>query len=387
MFTWHPPCGTCSRKAFWLKVPSLGRGGLARLACRCIDVNAMARLLYALFIILLVLSDVTAVMATRRKPKRRPIMSDDGGDRGATGPGPASSSSAAGTHPVDASQTEGYRYCNDTVSATGGSLAARSESLPVHGDLSGDRTPQTGSQTIVELTWQTAAARLTLQTDSPAMVEAAEWSAAVSQAPPPAQPSRSMAAEQVADRVAGLLLVLEGESSPSIAGTIESILQPLVAEYGDAVLYDLIGGIMQAMSRRGISEQRQRSMVAMLMFSLADPTAPLRMASASPGGHTLSPIWCQTPGLPSGCIRSGMTGASMSALSCPWLSSRWHRALCDTQFCRGSWCIHACFVHRCARCTEHAKYKRQPGMHRVCKERRCWFTCRCGIRDALCRTA
>ena len=209
-------------------------------------------------------------------------------------------------------------------------MAAGSESLPVHDDLSNHRTPPTGSQTIVELTWQTAAARLTLQTDSPAMVEAAEWSAAVSQAPPPAQQSRSMAAEQVADRVAGLLLVLEeGESSPSIAGTIEGILQPMVAEYGDAVLYDLIGGIMQAMSRRGISEQRQRSMVAMLMFSLADPTAPLRMASASPGGHTLSPIWCQTSGLPSGCIRSCMTGASMSAMSCPWLSSRWHRALCD----------------------------------------------------------
>ena len=73
-----PPCGTCSRKAFWLKVPSLGRGGLARLACRCIDLNAMARLFYALFVVLLVLSDVTTVMATRRKPKRRPIMSDDG---------------------------------------------------------------------------------------------------------------------------------------------------------------------------------------------------------------------------------------------------------------------------------------------------------------------
>ena len=42
-----------------------------------------------------------------------------------------------------------YRYCNDTVSATGGSLAAGSESLPMHGDLSGDRTPPTSSQTIV----------------------------------------------------------------------------------------------------------------------------------------------------------------------------------------------------------------------------------------------
>ena len=140
---------------------------------------------------------------------------------------------------------------------------------------------------------------------------------------------------------------------------------------------------MQAMSRRGISEQRQRSMVAMLMFSLADATAPLRMASASPGGHTLSPIWCQTSGLPSGCIRSCMTGASMSAMSCPWLSSRWHRALYDTQFCQGSWCIHACFVHRYTRCTEPAKYKHQQDMHRVCMERRCWFTSRCVMRDEL----
>ena len=56
------------------------------------------------------------------------------------------------------------------------------------------------------------------------MVEAAEWSAAVSQDPPPARPDRSMAAAQVADRVAGLLLVLESESSPAVANAIENVL-------------------------------------------------------------------------------------------------------------------------------------------------------------------
>ena len=236
-----PPCGTSSRKAFWLKVPNLGRGGLARLACWYIDSNAMARLAYLLLAVLLVLGDVPMMMATRRKPKRRPVVSDDGGDCGAADPGPAASSSSAGAaNPAAASQRAGYRYCNDTVYAAGDSAAAGSGSLPVSGPgHSGGHTPLPGSQTIVELTWQTAYARLTLQTDSPAMVEAAEWSAAVSQDPPPAQQDRSMAA--------------------------------VVTAYGDAVLCNLIEGIMQAMSRRGISEHRQRNMVATLMFSLAHP--------------------------------------------------------------------------------------------------------------------
>ena len=81
----------------------------------------------------------------------------------------------------------------------------------------------------------------------------------------------SLAAAQVADRVAGVLVVLESGSSPAMATDIENVLQPLVAAHGDAVLYDLIEGIMQAMSRRGISERRQRSMVAILLFFLADP--------------------------------------------------------------------------------------------------------------------
>ena len=247
---------------------------------------------------------------------------------------------------------------------------------------SSDRTPLPDSHTIVELTWQTADTRLTLQTDSPAMVEAAEWSEAVLRDPPPAQRDRSMAAAQVADRVAGLLLVLEGDSSPNVANTIEGILQPLVAAHGDAVLCELIGGIMQAMSRRGISEHRQRSMVAMLMFSLADPTAPLHMASASPGGHTLSPtLRSQTLCLPSGCIRSYMIGTSMPAMSCPWLSRRWHRALYDDGFCQGSWCIHACSVHRSTQFAGPAKYGRQQDMHRVCMMQRCQLASRCVLHD------
>ena len=211
----------------------------------------MARLTYLLLTVLLVLGAVPIVMATRRKPKRRPVESDDV------------------TNPDAASQRAGYLYCNDTVSAAGSSAAAGSGALPVGGSsCSGGPTTKQGTPTVVELTWQTADARLTLQTDSPAMVEAAEWSAAVSRDPPPARPDRSMAAAQVADRVAGLLLVLENEASPAVANAIENILQPLVTAHGDAVLCDLIEGIMQAMSRRGISEHRQRNMLHCLCFPL-----------------------------------------------------------------------------------------------------------------------
>ena len=90
--------------------------------------------------------------------------------------------------------------------------------------------------------------------------------------------------------MAGVLVVLESGSSPAIATDIENVLQPLVAAHENAVLYDLIEGIVQAMSRRGISEYRQRSMVAMLLFSLADPTTPIRLASARPGSLILSPL-------------------------------------------------------------------------------------------------
>ena len=333
----------------------------------------MARLTYLLIVVLLVLGAVPAVMATRRKPKRRPVEPDDGGDRGTAAPGAADA----------ASQNASYLYCNDTVTAAGSSTAAGSGALPAAGSgCSGGPATMQGASTVVELTWQTADTRLTLQTDSPAMVEAAEWSAAVSRDPPPAQQSRSMAAEQVADRVAGLLLVLEGETSPSVAGTIEGILQPLVVDYGDAVLYDLIGGIMQAMSRRGISEQRQHSMVAMLMFSLADPTAPLHMASTSHGGHTLSTtLRSQTLCLSSGCIRSHMIGTSTSAMSCPWLSSRWHRALYDEGFCQGRWCIRACSVHRSTQLAGPAKYGRQHDIHRVCVMQRCQLASRYVLRN------
>ena len=50
-----PPC---SLKAFWLKVPSLGREGLARIACRCSDLGAMARLAYVLITVLLLSGNV-----------------------------------------------------------------------------------------------------------------------------------------------------------------------------------------------------------------------------------------------------------------------------------------------------------------------------------------
>ena len=70
-----------------------------------------------------------------------------------------------------------------TLYATEDCFAAGTRSLPVDPGHSGDRTPLPDSQTIVELTWQTADTRLTLQTDSSAMVEAAEWSAAVSRDP------------------------------------------------------------------------------------------------------------------------------------------------------------------------------------------------------------
>ena len=109
-------------------------GGFARLACWYIDMNAMARLAYLLLVVLLVLEDVPMVLATRRKPKRQPVASEDGGDRGAADPGPTASSSSAGVaNPADASQHAGYRYCNDTVYATGDSFAAGTRSLPVGG--------------------------------------------------------------------------------------------------------------------------------------------------------------------------------------------------------------------------------------------------------------
>ena len=183
-------------------------GGLARLACCFIDLNAMARLTYLLIVVLLVLGAVPTVMATRRKPKRRPVEPDDGGDRGTAAPGTAGTSSPMGVaNPDAASQNARYLYCNDTVSAAGSSTAAGSGALPVGGSgCSGGPATMQGTPTVVELTWRTADARLTLQTDSPAMVEAAEWSAAVSRDPPPARPDRSSAAAQVADRVAGLRL-------------------------------------------------------------------------------------------------------------------------------------------------------------------------------------
>ena len=84
--------------------------------------------------------------------------------------------------------------------------------------------------------------------------------AAISQNPPPARPDRSLAAAQVADCVAGVLVILERRSSPAIATDIENVLRPLVAAHGDAVLYDLIEGIMQAMSRRSLSLAGRREM-------------------------------------------------------------------------------------------------------------------------------
>ena len=358
---------------------------MARLACRCIDLNAMARWGCLLFVALLVFAEVPMILTTRRKPKQRPVASEDGGDRGADRPGSAASTSAVGdATSVGATLHSEYRYCNDTVSATDASTAAGSRPAADAAAPSSGSAPMPGVSTVVELTWQTADTRLTVQTDSPAMVEAAEWSAAVTRNPPPAQQSRSLAAAQVADRVAGLLLVLEAESSPSIASTIEGILQPLVASYGDAVLCDLIEGIMQAMSRRGISEHRQRSMVAMLMFSLADPTTPLRMATASPGGHTLSTtLWSQPLYAFSGCIRSHMIGASLPVLSCRWLSSRWNRAHCNGHFCRGSWYIHACFVSRCTQLAEPAKYTHRQGMAGVCMALRGWFASRSSLHGDL----
>ena len=249
---------------------------------------------------------------------------------------------------------------------------------------SGGQTTRQGTQTVVELTWQTADARLTLQTDSPAMVEAAEWSAAVSPDPPPARQDRSMAAAQVADRVAGLLLVLESESSPAVASAIESILQPLVTAHGDAVLCDLIEGIMQAMSCRGISEHRQRSMVTMLMFSLADPTAPIRMASARPGSHTLSPtLWLRSSCAISGCVRSYLMETPMPATRGQWLSCRCNRALFDVRFCQGSWYIHACSIDRCTQLAEHAKCGHRQDMHGVCVVQRRRRASWCVLHDGL----
>ena len=116
----------------------------------------MARLAYILLAVLLVLGDVTTVVATRRKPKRRQVESDEGGDRGATDPGPArSSASSSFANPDAASQRASYRYCNDTVYAAGSSAAAGSGALFVGGPgYSGGQTTQ-GTQTVLELTWQT----------------------------------------------------------------------------------------------------------------------------------------------------------------------------------------------------------------------------------------
>ena len=87
-----PPCGTCSRRLSGSRSRTWDGGGLARLACCFIDLNAMARLTYLLIVVLLVLGAVPTVMATRRKPKRRPVEPDDGGDRGTAAPGTAGSS-------------------------------------------------------------------------------------------------------------------------------------------------------------------------------------------------------------------------------------------------------------------------------------------------------
>ena len=382
---WHRQAVLKLSRLSGSKVRSLGREGLARIACRCSDLGAMARWGYLIFVALLVLAEVPMILTTRRKHKQRPVTSEDGGDRGADRPGSAASTSVVGdATSVGATLHSEYRYCNDTVSATDASTAAGSRPPADAAAPSSGSAPMPGVSTVVELTWQTADARLTVQTDSPAMVEAAEWSAAVTRNPPPAQQGRALAAAQVADRVAGLLLVLEAESSPSIASAIEGILQPLVASYGDAVLCDLIEGIMQAMSRRGISEHRQRSMVAMLMFSLADPTTPLRMATASPDGHTLSTtLWSQPLYAFSGCIRSHMIGASLPVLSCRWLSSRWNRALCNGHLCQGSWYIHACFVSRCTQFAELAKYTHRQGMAGVCMALRGWFASRSSLHGDL----
>ena len=324
----------------------------------------MARLTNLLIVVLLVLGAVPAVMATRRKPKRRPVEPDDGGDRGAAAPGAADATS----------QNASYLYCNDTVTASGSSTAAGSGALPEAGSgCSGGPAAMQGAPTVVELTWQTADTRLTLQTDSPAMVEAAEWSAAVSRDPPPARPDRSSAAAQVADRVAGLLLVLENEASPAVAHAIENILQPLVTAHGDAVLCDLIEGIMQAMSRRGISEHRQRHMVALLMFSLADPTAPMHMASACPGSHVLSPtLRPRSSCAIFSCVRSHLMSTTEPAMESQGPSCRCDRALFVFRCCQGRWCIHACFTDRCPQLAAHAKCGHQQDMRGVCVMQHGW---------------
>ena len=124
---------------------------------------------------------------------------------------------------------------------------------------------------------------------------------------------------------------------------------------------------MQAMSRRCISEHRQRRMVALLMFSLADPTAPMHMASASPGSHILSPtLWPRSSCAIFSCVRSYLMQTTEPAMRSQRPSCRCDRALFDFRFCQGRWCIHACFADRCPQLAVHAKCGHQQDMRGVC---------------------
>ena len=397
---------------------------MARLTCLCSDLEAMARLAFVLLAVVFLFGHVANVAATRRKPKRRQAEPDEGGDRGAAGPGPVDagrgipptapvgpSTSSGSAGPTTASQNAGYRYCNDTVYAAGSSAATGSGArrgrpeqaaglaqpgasprgrVPAGGPGSSrDPALPPGSQTVVELTWQTADAQLMLQTDNPTMIEAAEWSAAISQDPPPARPDRSFVAAQVADRVAGMLVVLESGASPAVATDIENVLQPLVAAHGDAVLHDLIEGIMQAMSRRGISETRQRSMVAMLLFSMADPATPIRLASVRPGRLILSlTLWLQSSCAIFSCFRSYLTEEPAMGMRGQWLSSRCNRALFGIQLRQGSWFTHACLTDGCAKLTEHTRCGHQLDIYGACVLHRdrqyvCWLAVPDGLRYHL----
>ena len=148
------------------------------------------------------------------------------------------------------------------------------------------------------------------------------------------------------------------------------------------------GYITQAMSRRGISEHRQRSMVAMLMFSLADPTAPIRLASARPGSHILSlTLWPRSSCAIFSCVRSYLMETPATATRGQWLSCRCNRALFDVQFCQGSWYIHACIADRCAQLAEHAKCGHRRDMQRACvvqhSQHASWYVLNDGLRFHL----
>ena len=124
---------------------------------------------------------------------------------------------------------------------------------------------------------------------------------------------------------------------------------------------------MQAMSRRGISEHRQRSMVAMLMFLLADPTAVIRLASARPGSLILSlTLWLRSSFAILSCVRSYLMEKPATETRGQWLSCRCNRARFDVQFCQGSWFIHACLTDRFVKLAEPAKHDHRRGMHGAC---------------------